>query len=66
MNDLIDTKSREENELMVKKALAISESDALEPTEETLALVEEYIEGNMTIEEIQKIVIDKYKERKDD
>lgn len=62
MND----KTREEKELIVKKALAISESDAMPPTEETLALVEEYIEGNMTIEEIQQIVIDKYKERKDD
>lgn len=62
MND----KTKEEKELIVRKALAISESDALEPTEETLALVEEYIEGNMTIEEIQQIVIDKYKERKDD
>lgn len=41
-------------------ALAYSALDAVMPSEETMKLVEEYVDGNIEIVEILKIVIEKY------
>ena len=62
MKYLISETTREERELIVKKALAISLSGADKPTEEVLNLANDYIEGRKELEEIKEIVINKYKE----
>lgn len=42
-------------------ALAYSALDAAMPSEDTMKLVEEYVDGNIEIVEILKIVIEKYR-----
>lgn len=61
MKYLISETTREERIQMVKKALAISMSDAIAPSEEAMQLVDEYIDGRMELEDVQKIIINKYK-----
>ncbi len=53
--------TRVQREKIANDALAISVLDALEPSKETLDLVDEYIKGNMEISEILKMTIDKYR-----
>ena len=65
MKYLIDETTREERIEIVKKALAISLSDASFPSEEAQRLVEEYIEGRMELEDIQKVMIKKYDRNKE-
>lgn len=65
MKYLIDETTREERIEIVKKALAISLSDASYPSEEALQLVEEYIEGRMELEDVQKLMIKKYDRNKE-
>lgn len=62
MKYLINETTREERELIVEKALAISLSGAKKPSQKTLDLVNEYIDGNIELEEVQKQVIELYKE----
>lgn len=62
MKSLISETTREERELIVKKALAISLSGADSPSQDVLDLVNDYIEGRKELEEIQQLVINKYKE----
>ncbi len=62
MKYLINETTREERELIVEKALAISLSRAKKPSQKTLDLVNEYIDGNIELEEVQKQVIELYKE----
>ena len=50
--------NRKEN---VKKALAISLSGTDMPTDDTLKLTKEYINGKIELETLQKMVIEKYK-----
>lgn len=61
MKYLISETTREERIQMVKKALAISMSDAIAPSEEAMQLVDEYIDGRIELEEVQKIIINKYR-----
>ena len=61
MGYLIEETTREERIEIVNKALAISLSGASYPSDETIKLVNEYIDGNKELEEIQNIIIDKYK-----
>lgn len=61
MKYLISETTREERNQIVKKALAISMSDAIAPSEEAMQLVDEYIDGRMELEVVQKIIINKYK-----
>ncbi len=61
MKYLISETTREERIQIVKKALAISMSDAIAPSEEAMQLVDEYIDGRMELEDVQKIIINKYK-----
>ena len=62
MKYLISETTKEERKLLVEKALSISLSGADAPSQEVLDLVNEYIEGKKELEEIQEIVINKYKE----
>ena len=46
---------------MVKKALGISMSEADIPSEETLKLAKQYIEGKIELHQMQEKVINKYR-----
>lgn len=59
---LISETTKEEREKIIRNALAVSQIDAGPPDEKTLKLFDLYIEGEMEIEDIQKKIIDKYKE----
>lgn len=50
-----------EREKLRDTALAYSTLDAAMPSEDTMKLVEEYVDGNIEIVEILKIVIEKYR-----
>ena len=65
MNYLIKDTTPEERQLIVEKALAISLSGAKAPSKEVLDLVYDYIDGRKELEEIQKIVIEKYKKEEE-
>lgn len=61
MNYLIQDTTREEREELVRKAFMISVSGAEPPSKEALALAQDYIEGKKELEEIQKLIVEKYK-----
>ena len=61
MKYLIDETTKEERLELVYKALGISMSDAPAPSKEAMNLVNQYIEGNMELEEVQKRIVDMYK-----
>lgn len=61
MNYLISETTKEERLKIVYKALGISMSDAPAPSKEAMDIVNQYIEGNMELEEVQKRIIDMYK-----
>jgi hypothetical protein len=52
--------TKEERIALANKALAISLSGAEPPTKETLELVNQYIEGNINLEQFQQTGINKY------
>lgn len=54
--------TKEERIALANKALAISLSGAEPPSKETLELVNQYVEGNITLEQVQQAVINKYKQ----
>ncbi len=60
----INETTRKDRIKLVKKALAISMSGTDIPTDETLNLTKEYIDGKIELEELQKKVIDKYNKNK--
>ena len=61
MKYLISEKTKEERLKIVYKALGISMSDAQAPSKEAMDIVNQYIEGNMELEEVQKRIVDMYK-----
>lgn len=61
MDYLIENTTREDRIKLVKDALGISLSGASIPSDDTLKLVKEYIDGNMELEEVQKQVVERYK-----
>ena len=61
MKYLIKDTTMEERLELVEKALAISMSDAEKPSDDVMELVNEYIDGRMELEEIQKLIVQKYK-----
>lgn len=61
MNYLISETTKEERLRIVYKALGISMSDVPAPSKEAMDIVNQYIEGNMELEEVQKRIIDMYK-----
>ena len=63
MKYLIKDTTPEERQLLVEKALAISLSGAEAPPKDIIELAYKYIDGQMELAEVQKIVIEKYKEK---
>lgn len=61
MKCLINETTKEERIEMVQKALSISLSGADVPSKYMQNLIEDYIEGRKELEEIKKIIIEKYK-----
>ena len=61
MDYSISKTSIEERKELVKKALGISISGSDIPTDETLALAKQYIEGKIELKELQEKVINKYR-----
>ncbi len=61
MKYLISETTKEERLKIVYKALGISMSDAPAPSKEAMDIVNQYIEGNMELEEVQKRIVDMYK-----
>ena len=61
MSYLIKDTTKEERRLIVNKALSISLSGAKEPSKEVLLLAKMYIDGEKELDEVQKMIIDKYK-----
>lgn len=60
----VDKTTRKDRIKLVKKALAISISGADVPTEETLNLTKDYVDGKIELEELQQKIIDKYNKDK--
>ena len=56
----VDKTTRKDRIKLVKKALAISISGADVPTDETLNLTKDYVDGKIELEELQQKIIDKY------
>lgn len=59
----VDKTTRKDRIKLVKKALAISISGADVPTDETLNLTKDYVDGKIELEELQQKIIDKYFEK---
>lgn len=59
----IKNTTKEERKEIVKKALAISLLGADMPSDDTLELAKQYIDGKIEIDELQRIVLDKYKNK---
>lgn len=57
----IKNTTREQRKEIVKNALAISISGADFPTDATLNIVKEYVDGKTELEEVQKKIINLYK-----
>lgn len=60
----VDKTTRKDRIKLVKKALAISISGADVPTDETLNLTKDYVDGMIELEELQQKIIDKYNKDK--
>jgi hypothetical protein len=61
MNYLINETTKEEREELVYKALGISKSDACDPSDYAMSLAKKYIAGELELEEIQQMIIEKYR-----
>ena len=61
MDYLIKNTTRDQRINFVKNALGISISGAQIPTDETLKLVKQYVDGEKELEQVQKEIIERYK-----
>ena len=61
MEYLVKNTTREERKKIAKKALAISVGSNEMPSEETIEIVKEYVDGKIELKEAQKKVIERYK-----
>lgn len=61
MSYLIKDTSKEERKKLAKNAFGISIASNERPSNETITLVKEYINGNMELEDVQKQIINRYK-----
>ncbi len=61
MDYSIKNTTREERLKIVKKALGISITEAKMPTDETLKIVKEYVDGKKELQEVQREIIERYK-----
>lgn len=53
--------TKEERQAYADNAIALSTLDSPEPTSETKDLINEYVKGNMELEDVKNSVIDRYK-----
>lgn len=60
MDYSIKNSTVEQRKELVKKALGISMSGADVPTDDTLKLARQYIEGKIELKELQEKIINKY------
>ena len=58
---LIADTTKEQREKIVRDALAISTLDAGKPTEDVMAMAQQYIDGTMELAEIESMVLRKYR-----
>lgn len=58
----IKNTTKEQRRKIVKDALALSITECEIPTEKALKIAKEYVDGNSEIEEVQKKIINMYKE----
>jgi putative transcriptional regulator len=58
----VPTTTREEREKMVNDALALSTLDAPEPTRHTKQLADQFIEGNISEEDMLRAAIERYQQ----
>jgi len=56
----IKNTTKVQREKIANEALGISTLDAAEPSEETMALMDEYIDGKMELEEVLEKTIQRY------
>lgn len=61
MSYLIKDTSKEDRKKLAKNAFGISIASNERPSNETITLVKEYINGNMELEDVQKQIINRYK-----
>lgn len=61
MDYLIKNTTKNQRAEIIKKALAISMSGADIPTDETLKIAKEYIDGITELEDVQKKIVNLYK-----
>ena len=64
MDYSVKNTNKEQRRDLVKKALTISISGADVPTDETLNLTKDYVDGKIELEELQQKIIDKYNKDK--
>ena len=50
-----------QREKLMNDAIALSTLDALEPSEETISLMREYVDGKREIDEVLKMTIERYR-----
>ena len=62
MDYSIKNTTREERKKMAKNALGISIASNEMPSNETIEIVKEYVDGKTELEEVQRKVIERYKE----
>lgn len=56
-----EAREKEQRQKQVEDALSISLLDAGEPTEETKKLAADFVAGNISHDEMKKLVLDRYK-----
>lgn len=66
MDYSIANTTREQRLALVKNALGISISGTRMPSEESLKIVKQYVDGKKELEEVQKEIIEMYKEDESD
>jgi hypothetical protein len=66
MDYSIANTTKEERLAIVKNALGISISGTRMPSEESLKIVKQYVDGKKELEEVQKEIIEMYKEDESD
>lgn len=62
MDYSIKNTTREERKRIAKNALGISIASNEMPSKETIEIVKEYVDGKTELEEVQRKVIERYKE----
>ncbi len=61
MSYLLKDTTKEQRKEFVKKAYAIALASGEEPTNETLELLKEYVDGKTELKDIQEKIINKYR-----